>query len=86
LGVAGDLGHPHVIEATEATLRAARAAGKWSGVMGLSPENAARWAGEGATFVIWHQEMTLFKRILADEAAVIQEKLGWKPREIRPGG
>ena len=86
LGVPGELGHPRVIEATETTLQAARAAGKWSGVMGLDPENAARWAAQGATFVVWHQEMTLFKRILANEAAVIQEKLGWKPRDIGPGG
>ena len=84
LSVPGQLEHPRVIEATEATLRAAREAGKWSGVMGLEPENAARWAGEGATFVVWHQEMTLFKRILADEAAVVQERLGWKPREVKP--
>lgn len=85
LGVPGELEHPRVIEATESTLRAARAAGKWSGVMGLDPENAARWKAEGATFVVWHQEMTLFKRILANEAAVIQERLGWTPRGTGPG-
>jgi 4-hydroxy-2-oxoheptanedioate aldolase len=84
LGVPGQLEHPRVIEATEATLKAARSAGKWSGVMGLDAENAARWAGQGATFVVWHQEMTLFKRILADEAAIAQDRLGWKPRAAGP--
>jgi 2-keto-3-deoxy-L-rhamnonate aldolase RhmA len=81
LGVPGELEHPRVIEATEGILRAARAAGKWSGVMGLDPDNTARWKDHGAAFVVWHQEMTLFKRILANEAAVAQERLGWKPRE-----
>jgi 2-keto-3-deoxy-L-rhamnonate aldolase RhmA len=74
------LGHERVIQATEATLQAARAAGKWSGVMGLNPENAARWAAQGAMFIVWHQEMTLFKRVLAEEAASIRSRLGWQPR------
>lgn len=80
LGVPGELGHERVIQATEATLAAARAAGKWSGVMGLTPENAARWVAQGASFVVWHQEMTLFKRVLAEEAASIRSKLDWQPR------
>jgi 2-keto-3-deoxy-L-rhamnonate aldolase RhmA len=80
LGVPGQLGHERVVQATEAILGAARAAGKWSGVMGLDPENAARWAAQGATFIVWHQEMTLFKRVLAQEAAAAQSRLGWQPR------
>ncbi len=80
LGIPGELGHERVLQATEATLAAARAAGKWSGVMGLNPANAARWAAQGAAFIVWHQEMTLFKRVLAEEAASIRSQLGWHPR------
>jgi 2-keto-3-deoxy-L-rhamnonate aldolase RhmA len=78
LGVPGQFGHERLIQATQKTLDAARGAGKWGGVIG--PENAARWAGRDASLVVWHQEMTLFKQALASEAAAIQEKLGWTPR------
>lgn len=83
LGVPGEMGHERVVQATSAVLQAARAAGKWGGVIGADPENGARWAAEGAQFIVWHQEMTLFKRVLAAEAAAIQAGLGWRPRDVR---
>jgi 4-hydroxy-2-oxoheptanedioate aldolase len=78
LGVPGQLGHERVLAATEAALGAARAAGKWSGVLGIDPENAARWVPP-STFVVWHQEMALVKRVLKDEAEAIQSRFGWTP-------
>jgi 2-keto-3-deoxy-L-rhamnonate aldolase RhmA len=77
LGVPGQLDHERVLQATEATLEAAQAAGKWGGVIG--PENAARWMPKGASFVVWHQEMTLFKQALAMQVAAIQSQSGWTP-------
>jgi 2-keto-3-deoxy-L-rhamnonate aldolase RhmA len=78
LGVPGQMEHERVLQATATVLAAARAAGKWGGVIG--PENAARWAGRDAAFVVWHQEMTLFKQKLASEVAAIQAQLAWNPR------
>jgi 4-hydroxy-2-oxoheptanedioate aldolase len=78
LGVPGQMGHERVLEASEATLDAARAAGKWGGVIG--PDNATRWGATKAPFVVWHQEMTLFKQALAAEAAAVRDCLGWTPR------
>src|SRR5688572_28755405 len=63
LGVPGELNHERVLTATQAVLTAAGAAGKWGGVIG--PDNAARWMITDAPFVVWHQEMTVFKQALA---------------------
>jgi 4-hydroxy-2-oxoheptanedioate aldolase len=79
LGVPGQLGHERVLAAQEAALGAARAAGKWGGVLGFDAENAARWVPPN-TFLVWHQEMTLVKRALQSEAAVVQSRFGWEPR------
>jgi 4-hydroxy-2-oxoheptanedioate aldolase len=78
LGVPGELEHERVLGATQSVLDAARAAGKWGGVIG--PENAARWMTQGAPFVIWHQEMTVFKQALAAVVETAQSQLGWEPR------
>jgi 4-hydroxy-2-oxoheptanedioate aldolase len=81
LGVPGQLDHPSVLAATEATLKAAQEAGKWGAILGFTPENAGRWIPP-ASLLLWHQEMSLFKRVLAEEAATIQARLGWTPRTV----
>lgn len=78
LGVPGELDHERVLTTTESVLAAAGTAGKWGGVIG--PDNASRWMTRGAPFVIWHQEMTLFKQALVAEATAIGSRLGWTPR------
>jgi 2-keto-3-deoxy-L-rhamnonate aldolase RhmA len=78
LGVPGELNHERVLTATQAVLTAAGAAGKWGGVIG--PDNAARWMTTDAPFVVWHQEMTVFKQALAAVAQSVQSQWGWTSR------
>ena len=73
LGHLGNPGHPEVQEAVIGALRAIRAAGKPAGIFGATPETAARYAEEGATFIIVGIDTMLLAKSLNSLAAEFKQ-------------
>jgi 4-hydroxy-2-oxoheptanedioate aldolase len=59
LGLAGQLGHPTVVEAMDRIARRTLAAGKWLGLLAATPDRAAEWIDKGATYLCANVENVL---------------------------
>jgi 2-keto-3-deoxy-L-rhamnonate aldolase RhmA len=81
LGIPWEFEHPAMWEAISGTFRAARLHGKIAGIMPAGPENAQRCVEEGARMIIWGPDLGLFQRAAREDAALLREKLRWRPAE-----
>lgn len=84
LGVLWQFDHPALGEAIGAVFRAARGAGKVAGIMPAGIDHASWCVEQGARLLLWGPEMALLRRAAREDAALLRERLGWRPAPEAP--
>jgi len=80
LGVPWEFEHSTMWEAIRGTFAATRAAGKIAGIMPPTAEFAKRCVDAGARLLLWGPDLAMFQRAAREDAALLAETLGWRPR------
>lgn len=76
LGVAGQTGHPRVVEVIEQAVALCQQHGKVVGTFVNTPEDAAKWAKRGVQMVSVSCDMNIFYRACTDLRQAITEAAG----------
>ena len=76
LGVAGQTGHPRVVEVIERSVTLCRKHGKVVGTFVNTPEDAAKWAKRGVQMVSVSCDTNIFYRACTELRQAITEATG----------